>query len=56
GEGWNQRAAARRLRVHINTLTYRVQRLEALLQLSLDDPETRVVLQVALQARTLGRA
>jgi DNA-binding PucR family transcriptional regulator len=55
GEGWNQRAAARRLKVHINTLTYRVQRLEALLQLSLDDPETRVVLQVALQARTLGR-
>jgi DNA-binding PucR family transcriptional regulator len=56
GEGWNQRAAARRLKVHINTLTYRVQRLESLLQLSLDDPETRVVLQVALQARTLGRA
>ena len=53
-EGWNQRAAARRLKVHINTLTYRVQRIEALLQVSLDDPETRVVLQVALQARALG--
>lgn len=52
-EGWNQRAAARRLRIHINTLTYRLQRLETVLQVSLDDAETRVVLGVALQARTL---
>ncbi len=55
-EGWNQRAASRRLRCHINTLTYRAQRLEALLQVSLDDPETRVVLGIALQARGLRRA
>ncbi len=53
GQGWNQRAAARQLRVHINTLTYRVQRIEDLLNSSLDDAETRVVLSIALQARQL---
>jgi DNA-binding PucR family transcriptional regulator len=53
GQGWNQRAAARQLQVHINTLTYRVQRLEDLLNASLDDAETRVVLSIALQARQL---
>jgi len=50
---WNQRAAARQLHVHINTLAYRVQRIEDLLSASLDDAETRVVLSVALQARQL---
>jgi DNA-binding PucR family transcriptional regulator len=53
GQGWNQRAAARQLDVHINTLTYRVQRIEDLLNSSLDDAETRVVLSIALQARQL---
>lgn len=52
-EGWNQRAAGRQLQVHINTLAYRVQRIEDLLKASLDDAETRVVLSVALQARQL---
>ena len=52
-QGWNQRAAARQLHVHINTLAYRVQRIEDLLSASLDDAETRVVLSVALQARQL---
>jgi len=51
--GWNQRAAARALRIHINTLTYRIQRAEALMDLSLDDPEVRVVLGVAIRARGL---
>jgi sugar diacid utilization regulator/putative methionine-R-sulfoxide reductase with GAF domain len=50
---WNQRAAGRQLHVHINTLAYRVQRIEDLLGASLDDAETRVVLSVALQARQL---
>jgi sugar diacid utilization regulator/putative methionine-R-sulfoxide reductase with GAF domain len=50
---WNQRAAGRQLHVHINTLAYRIQRIEDLLQLSLDDAETRVVLSVALQAKQL---
>ncbi|MHB1575882.1 MAG: helix-turn-helix domain-containing protein [Candidatus Dormibacteria bacterium] len=52
-QGWNQRAAARTLGIHINSLTYRVQRAEALLGVSLDDPEARVVLGVALRARSL---
>lgn len=52
-ERWNQRAASRRLHTHINTLTYRVQRIEELLSLSLDDAETRVVLSIAMQARQL---
>ncbi len=51
--GWNQRAAARALGIHINTLTYRIQRAEALMDLSLDDPEVRVVLGVAIRARGL---
>jgi sugar diacid utilization regulator len=51
--GWNQRATAKALRIHINTLTYRVQRLEALLGVALDDAELRVVLGIALQARGL---
>jgi sugar diacid utilization regulator/putative methionine-R-sulfoxide reductase with GAF domain len=49
--GWNQRATAKALRIHINTLTYRVQRLETLLGGPLDDAELRVVLGIALQAR-----
>ncbi len=52
-QGWNQRAAARALGIHINSLAYRVQRAEGLLGVSLDDPEARVVLGVALRARGL---
>ncbi|MDA8330477.1 MAG: helix-turn-helix domain-containing protein, partial [Candidatus Dormibacteraeota bacterium] len=51
--GWNQSATARSLRIHINTLAYRVQRIEALLGMALDDPEARVVIGVALRARSL---
>ncbi|MHB8507465.1 MAG: helix-turn-helix domain-containing protein [Candidatus Dormibacteria bacterium] len=50
---WNRRAAARALHVHVNSLSYRVQRVETLLGASLDDPETRVALSIALRARTL---
>jgi purine catabolism regulator len=50
---WNQRGAGRQLHVHINTMAYRVQRIQDLLGVSLDDAETRVVLSVALQARQL---
>ncbi len=52
-ESWNQRAAARRLHVHINTLAYRLQRIEDILGARLDQPETRVVVSVSLQARQL---
>jgi purine catabolism regulator len=50
---WNQREAARRLHIHINTLLYRIQRIEQLSGFSLSDAETRVALAVAMRARTL---
>jgi DNA-binding PucR family transcriptional regulator len=52
-QGWNQSATARALRIHINTMTYRRQRIEALVGMDLDDPEARVVIGVALRARSL---
>ena len=52
---WNQREAARRLHIHINTLLYRVQRIEKLTGFSLADPEMRVALAVAVRARALLR-
>src|SRR5215471_10200732 len=45
---WIRRAAARQLGIHINSMTYRVERIEALTGLQLDDPETRVALSIAL--------
>ena len=50
---WVRRAAARQLRIHINSMTYRVERIEALTGLSLDDPETRVAISIALRARAM---
>ena len=52
-EHWNRRAASRALHLHVNSLSYRVQRIEALLGVSLEDAETRVALSIALRARTL---
>lgn len=50
---WVRRAASRQLRIHINSMTYRVERIEALTGLQLDDPETRVAISIALRARTM---
>ncbi len=50
---WVRRAAARQLRIHINSMTYRVERIEALTGLQLDDPETRVAISIALRARAM---
>ncbi|MDQ6747593.1 MAG: GAF domain-containing protein [Candidatus Dormibacteraeota bacterium] len=50
---WNRRAAARVLHLHVNSLSYRVTRIEQLLGASLEDAETRVALSIALRARTL---
>jgi DNA-binding PucR family transcriptional regulator/putative methionine-R-sulfoxide reductase with GAF domain len=50
---WNRRAAARALHLHVNSLSYRAQRIESLLGVSLEDPETRVALSIALRARSL---
>lgn len=50
---WVRRAAARQLGIHINSMTYRVERIEALMSLQLDDPETRVAISIALRARAM---
>jgi sugar diacid utilization regulator len=53
GSRWVRRAAARQLRIHINSMTYRVERIESLTGLQLDDPETRVAISIALRARAM---
>ena len=50
---WIRRAAARQLGVHINSMTYRVERIQTLTGLQLDDPETRVAISIALRARAM---
>jgi sugar diacid utilization regulator/putative methionine-R-sulfoxide reductase with GAF domain len=50
---WVRRAAARELGIHINSLSYRLERIEALTGLSLDEPETRVAIAIALRARSM---
>ena len=50
---WIRRAAARQLGIHINSMTYRVERIEALTGLRLDDAETRVAISIALRARSM---
>jgi sugar diacid utilization regulator len=52
-ESWSLRGAARRLTVHVNTLLYRVRRIEEVSGRSLDDTETRLALAMALRARAL---
>ena len=49
-EGWNLRAASRRLTVHINTLLYRMRKIEELTERSLDDGDDRLALALALRA------
>ena len=53
GARWVRRAAARQLGIHINSMSYRVERIESLTGLSLDDPETRVAISIALRARAM---
>jgi sugar diacid utilization regulator len=56
GARWIRRAAARDLGIHINSINYRIERIQSLTGLSLDDPETRVAIAIALRARSmLGR-
>jgi sugar diacid utilization regulator/putative methionine-R-sulfoxide reductase with GAF domain len=50
---WVRRAASRQLSIHINSMSYRVERIESLTGLSLDDPETRVAISIALRARAM---
>ena len=50
---WIRRAAARQLGIHINSMSYRVERIQSLTGLTLDDPETRVAISIALRARAM---
>jgi len=50
---WVRRAAARQLGIHINSMSYRVERIQTLTGLQLDDPETRVAISIALRARAM---
>ncbi len=50
---WIRCAASRNLGIHINSMTYRVERIQSLTGLQLDDPETRVAISIALRARTM---
>jgi len=50
---WVRRAASRQLGIHINSMSYRVERIQALTGLQLDDPETRVAISIALRARAM---
>jgi sugar diacid utilization regulator/GAF domain-containing protein len=50
---WIRRAAARQLGIHINSMSYRVERIQTLTGLQLDDPETRVAISIALRARAM---
>src|SRR5690606_2576940 len=47
----NLSQTATRLHIHRNTLTYRLERISALTQLDLDDPDARFSLQLALKLR-----
>jgi len=49
-DGWNLRAAARRLNLHTNTLHYRLGRVQDVTGKDLDDPTTRLAFAVALRA------
>jgi PucR family transcriptional regulator, purine catabolism regulatory protein len=52
-EAGEQQAAARRLRVHPNTLRYRLDRIREISGAELDDAETRLNLAVALRVQGL---
>jgi purine catabolism regulator len=53
----NHARAARELHLHRNTLLYRLERATELLGKDLDDPETRLAVQLALKVRSIsGRA
>ncbi|MFG0359775.1 PucR family transcriptional regulator [Pseudomonas sp. zbq_11] len=52
-EGFQLLNTAKALDIHISTLRYRVERIESLLGISLDNPEDRFKLQVAAQMHRL---
>ncbi|HYL07399.1 MAG TPA: PucR family transcriptional regulator ligand-binding domain-containing protein [Candidatus Udaeobacter sp.] len=52
-ETGEQQQAAQRLRIHANTLRYRLDRVREITGLDLEDPETRLNLAVALRVQAL---
>jgi purine catabolism regulator len=52
-EAGEQQAAARRLKIHPNTLRYRLDRIAEITDADLNDPETRLNLAVALRVQGL---
>jgi len=54
-ENTNISRTSRALFVHRNTLNYRVQRIQEITGLDLDDPESRLALQLALKIHHLSR-
>jgi purine catabolism regulator len=50
----NASETARKMYVHRNTLSYRLQRIAEIVGLDLDDPDTRLALAVALRIHYLG--
>lgn len=50
--GGRYQAAAERLGIHVTTLRYRLKRVTELFDLDLENPETRVALEVALRVRS----
>jgi DNA-binding PucR family transcriptional regulator len=51
--GFNQRAAARAMNAHWNTLRHRIARIEAILDQPLSHPQLRLHLQLALEAERI---
>lgn len=54
--GGNMRRAARELAVHVNTLRYRMQRIDRIIHVDLTDPEQRFRLQLAARLRAGRKA
>lgn len=51
--GGNAAETARDLHIHRNTLAYRIKQIETICDVSLNDPQTRVNLQIAIKAYRL---
>lgn len=47
---------AKRLYIHVNTLKYRLQKIQDLLGMSLDNPEERFNVQLAIKALRVSKA
>lgn len=56
GQGCNAQAAADKLYVHVNTLKYRLGRVQRLAGIDLQNPETRFNLELALKIRRYLKA